>query len=125
MNYFLKMSLLLLVLVITSCTDHVAKDEVERRFEDILGLDIPNNFEAMQSENTYAIFGDSALNYKIRYEQKDFEELIKKIDLSIWDNTFLKESNFYRLDKRVNERTFCGVDLLILENSFVLQCSTD
>ena len=121
MKYIVSM----LLVVMVSCTDYVAKDEVERRFEDILGLDISDNFEAMQSENTYGLFGDSALIYKIRYEQKDFEELIKQLDLSSWDNTFLKESNFYRLDKMSNERTFCGVDLLNLENSLVLQCSTD
>lgn len=99
-----------------------SKEEVEARFEKFLEVDIPSNF-IVETQEEY--FAEYSFHYTIRYKNTDFDEFVKRLNLSDWDQTYVDVSNLYKLKKTIDERAYCVIDLSISANTLSLLCWRD
>jgi len=70
---------LLVMLCASGCKS--SPEKIEKEFEDAIGVDIPSKFEIKRNEILVTI--DLSIEYEIEFESKQFEDLVKQLDLII------------------------------------------
>jgi len=87
------------------------KQTIESDFESVMKIDLPSNFEIVKNDTTIAI-GDYGRTYEIKFNQIDFNALVKKIDLTKW-----KQANdqVYKYETRDHEGGFTIISILLAQ----------
>lgn len=88
LNYSSVVTLLLVFTVISGCAKKVEDHEIGDLIEDILGHDLPNNYQVVLSENSVWYDLSESRHFIISFNEKDFENILASIDQSKWKKSY-------------------------------------
>ena len=68
------------------CNGESSPEEIEKAFEDTLGVDIPSNYQVI--ENVWHFNIDYSASYRIEFTPDVFEEFMQQLDMKKWRSDY-------------------------------------
>lgn len=84
LNYPGVVTFLLVFTVISGCAKKIEDHEIGDLIEDVLGHDIPDNYQVVLSENSVWYDLSETRHFIISFNEEEFEILLSGIDQSKW-----------------------------------------
>ena len=81
---------LLFLFCAVGCNGESSPKEIEKAFEDSLGIDIPSNYRVVENRTSFFVsfMHSYSASYRIEFEPDVFEEFAQRLDMKKWRNDY-------------------------------------